>query len=55
VLFKAILKGTLGFNLLQAADYFFSHAILPDIPIPQARYQALLEKAMELCGAIELD
>lgn len=54
-LFKAILNGTLGFGLPEAADYFFSHAILPDIPIPQDRYQALLEKALELCDKIELD
>lgn len=54
-LFKAILKGTLRFSLAEAADYFFSHAILPDIPIPRERYRALMDKALELCSTIEMD
>jgi AcrR family transcriptional regulator len=54
-IFKAKINGILDFSLLEAADYFFSHAILPDIPIPEHRYRILLAKAFELCEGIILD
>ncbi|MBU0929083.1 MAG: TetR/AcrR family transcriptional regulator [Spirochaetes bacterium] len=54
-IFKAIVNGILGFSLFEATDYFFRHAVLPDIPIPEAEYRASLAKAFELCEGISLD
>jgi len=54
-IFKAILNGILGFNLFEATDYYFRHAILPDIPIPELEYRALLAKAFDLCTGVVLD
>jgi AcrR family transcriptional regulator len=53
-IFKAMINGILGFSLEEAADYFFTHAILPDIPIPRTRYRALLTTALSLCDRIVL-
>ncbi len=54
-IFKAKLNGILDFSLMEATDYFFSHAVLPDIPIPEPTYRSLLAKAFKLCEAIDLD
>jgi AcrR family transcriptional regulator len=54
-IFKALLNGILGFSLERAMDYFCTHAILPDIPIPEAAYRALLAKGFEICERIALD
>ncbi|HUW69317.1 MAG TPA: TetR/AcrR family transcriptional regulator [bacterium] len=54
-IFKAVLNGVLRFDLPKATDYFFRHAILPDIPIPELEYRALLAKAFELCKSVVLD
>lgn len=54
-IFKAILNGVLGFDLVKATDYFFRHALLPDIPIPEPEYRTLLAAAFELCDSVSLD
>lgn len=54
-IFKALTNGILGFSLEEAADFFFRHAVLPDIPIPEASYQALLSKALAICAGIRWD
>ncbi len=54
-LFKAIQNGTLSFSLEEAMDFFCVHAILPDIPVPEARYRALLDEAFRLCEGVTLD
>jgi AcrR family transcriptional regulator len=54
-IFKAKMNGILEFSLLEAVDYFFSHALLPDIHIPQPVYRRLLAKAFTLCDGIVLD
>jgi len=53
--FKAILNGTLDFSLEEAMDHFCTRAILPDIPIPEAAYRALLARAFELGEGITLE
>ncbi len=54
-IFKAKMNGILDFNLKEAVDYFFTHALLPDIPIPYAEYRSLLSRAFKLCEGIALD
>lgn len=53
-IFKAMSNGILRFSLAQAADYFFKHAVLPDVALPERAYQRLLRKALGLCEVIEL-
>ncbi|PKL25472.1 MAG: hypothetical protein CVV47_05295 [Spirochaetae bacterium HGW-Spirochaetae-3] len=53
-IFKAIVNGILGFSLFEATDYFFRHAVLPEIPVPEKEYRASLAKAFELCEGITI-
>ncbi len=53
-IFKAVSKGILAFDLFEATDYFFRHAVLPDIPIPEPEYRDLLGEAFSLCEGVEL-
>ena len=54
-IFKAIVKGTLGFGLVEATDFFFRHAVLPTIPIPETEYRESLAEAFRLCEGIVLE
>ncbi len=54
-IFKGIQNGILGFSLRQAMEYFCVHAILPDIPVPEQRFRALLGEAFRRCDGLELD
>lgn len=54
-IFKAMSNGILGFSMEEATDFFFRHAVLPDIPIPESHYQALRAKALGICEGITLD
>lgn len=54
-IFKAVTNGILAFDLFEASDYFFRHAVLPDIPIPELEYRNLLNKAFALCESIVLN
>ncbi len=53
-IFKAVSKGILAFDLFEASDYFFRHAVLPDIPIPEPEYRNLLIQAFSLCESVDL-
>ncbi|MCK7481009.1 MAG: hypothetical protein M0C28_30240 [Candidatus Moduliflexus flocculans] len=53
-IFKAVSKGILAFDLYEASDYFFRHAVLPDIPIPEPEYRNLLKQAFSLCESVDL-
>jgi len=54
-LFKAMQNGILGFTLREAVDHFCVHAILPDIPVPEPRYRALMDEAFRRCEGLALD
>jgi len=54
-IFKAVVNGTLGFGLAEATDFFFRHAVLPTIPIPEAEYRESLAAAFRLCEGIVLE
>lgn len=54
-IFKALSNGILGFSLQEATDFFFRHALLPDIHMPESEYQALRAEAFSICEGIELD
>lgn len=53
-IFKAVSTGILDFDLYEASDYFFRHAVLPDIPIPEPEYRNLLIQAFSLCESVDL-
>ncbi|MCE1196284.1 TetR/AcrR family transcriptional regulator [bacterium] len=53
-LFKAVLRGILGYGLEEAMDGFVRKAILPAIPMPEDEYRATLAEAFGVCAAIEI-
>lgn len=51
-LFKAVLRGILGYGLEEAMDGFVRRAILPAISMPEDEYRTTLAEAFGVCAAI---
>jgi len=54
-IFKAVSNGILDFSLQEATDYFYRHAILPDISMSETAYLALKAEAFAICERTRLD